>query len=141
MASEVQPLGYRGYIASRPFMGERAQQQVQNIIIMNYAQRENLHYLLSATEYAMADCTMILDQLLDELPQLQGVICYSLFLLPEQAERRRKVYDAVLAAGSEMHFAVERLVLRDAEDAARIEAIWLMRRALPLCPRELPAWN
>jgi sporadic carbohydrate cluster protein (TIGR04323 family) len=122
-------------------MGERAAQHVQNLVIVNYAERENLSYLLSATEYAMPDCFMMMEQLLDELPQLEGVICYSLFMLPRRPERREAIYDALIGARAEMHFAVERLVLREPRDIAGIEAMWLMRRVLPLCPKELPAWN
>ena len=141
MASTAKRSGYRGYIGSRPFMGENATQQVQNIVIVNYAEREKLHYLLSATDYAMPDCMMMLEQVIDELPQLEGAICYSLFMLPRQAERRQRVYQSVIDSGAEMHFAVERTVLRHEEDIPGIEALWLMRRALPHCPKELPAWN
>ena len=141
MASNPDRIGYRGYIASRPFMGERAAQHVQNIVIGNYAQREDLRFLLSATEYAMPNCFMMMEQLLDELPRLEGVICYSLFMLPQQPERREVIYDAVIEANAAMHFAVEGLVLRCGQDIPGIEAIWLMRNILPHCPKELPTWN
>lgn len=141
MASTAKRLGYRGYIGSRPFMGENPTHQVQNIVIVDYAKRENLCYLLSATEYAMHDCMMMLEQVLAELPHLGGAICYSLFMLPRQAERRQRVYLSVIESGAEMHFAVERTVLRRADDIPDIEALWLLRRTLPHCPRELPVWN
>ena len=44
----------RGYIFCRSFMGERAPQHVQNIVIRDYCKKNQLSYLLSATEYAMA---------------------------------------------------------------------------------------
>tara|TARA_B100000686_G_C16337604_1_gene736264 strand:- start:133 stop:558 length:426 start_codon:yes stop_codon:yes gene_type:complete len=141
MALTTERIGYRGYIGSRPFMGENATQQLQNIVIVNYAECENLYYLLSATEYAMPDCMMMLEQVLEELPQLEGAICYSLFMLPRQAERRQRIYRSVIDSGAEMHFAVERTVLRQEADVPGIEALWLMRRTLPYCPKELPAWN
>ena len=122
-------------------MGERAAQHVQNIVIGKYAERQKLHYLLSATEYAMPNCFMMMEQLLDELARLEGVICYSLFMLPPQSVQREAIYSAVLEADAAMHFAVEGLVLRSAPDVPKIEAIWLMRNILPHCPRELPAWN
>ena len=141
MALITERIGYRGYIGSRPFMGENVTQQVQNIVIVNYAEREDLRYLLSATEYAMPDCMMMLEQVLEELPHLEGAICYSLFMLPRQAERRQRVYRSVIVAGAEMHFALEHMVLRQDSDIPGIEALWLMRRALPHCPKELPVWN
>ena len=45
--------GYRGYVTSRPFMGERAPQHIQNIVIRDYCKKNNLLFLLSATEYVM----------------------------------------------------------------------------------------
>jgi sporadic carbohydrate cluster protein (TIGR04323 family) len=141
MASRPERAGYRGYISSRPFMGERAAQHVQNIVITNYAERENLRYLLSATEYAMPNCFMMMEQVLEELPLLEGVICYSLFMLPRQSAQREVIYHAVIDAKASMHFAVERLVLRSDTEIPDIEAIWLMRNILPHCPKELPAWN
>ena len=34
-------------------MGERVPQHVQNIVIKDFCQKNNLHFLLSSTEYAM----------------------------------------------------------------------------------------
>lgn len=141
MASNPERAGYRGYNASRPFMGERAAQHVQNIVISKYAERQNLHYLLSATEYSMPNCHMILEQLLGDLAQLEGLICYSLFMLPAQSAGREAIYQAVIEANATMHFAVEGLVLESERDIEKLEALWLMRNILPLCPKELPAWN
>ncbi len=126
--------GYRGYVTSRPFLGERAPQHIQNLVIRDYAKRHDFAYLLSATEYAMDGSQMILDQVLDDLGELDGIICYSIFQLPARAERRRAVYARVLAAGRELHGAVEGLVLRDAADARRIEDIWRVRQTLAACP-------
>ena len=41
--------GYRGYITSRPFLGERAPQHIQNLVIRDYAAKHGLDYLLSVT--------------------------------------------------------------------------------------------
>ena len=45
----------RGYIFSRPFMGERAPQHVQNIVIKDFCKSNSLEYLLSVSEYKMED--------------------------------------------------------------------------------------
>ena len=49
-------------------------------------------YLLSATEYAMPDCYLILEQVLADLAALDGVILYSMFMLPADTGRRRQIY-------------------------------------------------
>ena len=73
--------GVRGYIFSRPFLGERVPQHVQNLVIRDYCNKQGLQYLLSATEYAIANSHLILQQVLDELPRLKGIVFYSLFLI------------------------------------------------------------
>lgn len=128
------PDGYRGYIFARPFLGERVPQHVQNLMIRDYARRHGLAYKLSATEYVMPGCHMMLEQVLAELPVLEGMICYSIFQLPPDPRTRAEVYRRVIAAGAALHGALEELVVRDAADAGRIEDIWRVRRALDACP-------
>jgi sporadic carbohydrate cluster protein (TIGR04323 family) len=123
----------RGYVFSRPFMGERVPQHVQNLVIRDYCERNGLHYLLSASEYAMEDCHLILKQVLDEMPRLDGAVTYSLFQLPEDASERQEVYSRVLALGRTLHFAVEGLKINNEKDRDRVEILWRIRQTLPLC--------
>ncbi|EMJ92077.1 LIC12192 family sporadic carbohydrate cluster protein [Leptospira alstonii] len=125
--------GVRGYIFSRSFLGERVPQHVQNIVIRDYCQRNGLHYLLSATEYAMEDCHLILQQVLDELANLDGMILYSLFQLPMDSEIRNRFYDRILSSQKNCYFAVEGLQLNNREDAERIENLWKIKLILPYC--------
>ena len=129
--------GYRGYIASRPILGERTAQHVQNLVVRDYARRKELAYLLSATEYAMPGCFMILHQVLADIDQVQGIIAFSLFMLPTAAEQRAPIWNRVLEGGASLHFALEGLAADDAESVARIEDIWLVRGVLPACPGNL----
>jgi len=123
-------IGHRGYIASRPILGSRTPQHVQNLVIRDYAQRAGLMYKLSATEYAMPHCYIMLEQVLAELPTLRGIIAYTLFMLPERRERRLEVYRRVLDAGCSLHTAVEGLVLAGEADIGRIEDILSVQRAV-----------
>ena len=41
----------KGYIFSRPFLGERVPQHIQNIVLRDYSKKLNINFLLSATEY------------------------------------------------------------------------------------------
>lgn len=129
--------GYRGYIFSRPFLGERVPQHVQNLVIRDYCQRHGLAYLLSASEYAMPDSTLILRTLLRELPELDGIVAYSLFQLPAATEARKEVCEIVLQLGKSLHFAVEGLAMRSVSDHRRLETLWRLRAVLPYCPTRL----
>ena len=129
----------RGYIFSRPFMGERVPQHVQNLVIRDYCERNKLQYLLSATEYAMPGCHLILEQVIDELANIDGLVAYSLFQLPEDPLRRQKVYDDAISRsnGKSLHFAVEGLRVTTGSECERIETIWQIRQTLPRCPQHV----
>lgn len=129
----------RGYIFSRPFMGERVPQHVQNLVIRDYCERNKMQYLLSATEYAMPSSHLILEQVLDELSQIDGLVAYSLFQLPENPLHRQKVYDQALwrRKGKSIHFAVEGIRIVTGSECERIETIWQIRQTLPHCPQRV----
>lgn len=130
--------GYRGYIASRPVRGLMQPQQVQNLVVRDYAGRRGLTYLLSATEYAMPACYLILETVMRELPEIEGIICYSLFMLPERAARRRELYERIFASGCSLHGALENMAIVDWQDVVALEDIFLVDRiAAQAVPREL----
>ena len=114
-------------------MGERAPQHVQNIVIRDYCEKNNLSYLLSSTEYAMENCYLMLEQVLDELKFIDGIVAYSLFQLPEDQNSRLEVYKKILYSKKEIHFSVESLKITTQEDIEKIENIWLVRQSLPSC--------
>jgi sporadic carbohydrate cluster protein (TIGR04323 family) len=120
--------GHRGYIGARPLNGSRTPQHVQNIVIRDYARRKNLQFLLSAVEHIMPGSYMILEDVLDELPRLKGMICYSIFMLPPDESRRRKIYDRVLREGCELHAAVEEISIASMDDIQAVEDILLVNR-------------
>ena len=93
-----------------------------------------MSYLLSGTEYAIPGSSLMLQQLLDELEQLDGIILYSLFQLPEKKSSRLKIYQQVLAQKKSLHFAVETLVLQAEQDCQRIEDIWGVHQIMKNLP-------
>jgi sporadic carbohydrate cluster protein (TIGR04323 family) len=109
-------------------------QHVQNLVIRDFAYRNALAYKLSGTEYTMPGCYMMLEEILNELPQLEGIIAYTLFMLPRATERRRGVYRRVISSGKTLYGAVEGLRLSSWDDAARIEDIWRIQLALDHIP-------
>ena len=123
----------RGYIFSRAFMGERVPQHVQNLVIRDYCERNHLQFLLSAAEYAMPDCYLVLEQVLDELIEINGLVAYSLFQLPEDSERRKIIYEKISNQGKTLYFAVEGLSASTQEECEIIETLWRVRITLPYC--------
>tara|TARA_Y100001970_G_C14250263_1_gene871337 strand:+ start:834 stop:1244 length:411 start_codon:yes stop_codon:yes gene_type:complete len=125
----------RGYIFCRSFMGERAPQHVQNIVIRDYCKKNQLSYLLSATEYSMKNSYLMLEKVLVELKskKIDGIVAYSLFQLPENKKIRNKFYKRILKLKKEIHFSVEGLKITSKKDVEKIENIWLIRQSLPSC--------
>ena len=124
---------FRGYIFSRPFMEERVPQHVQNIVIRDYCSKKGIQYLLSGTEYAMKNSTLILRQLVKDLPSIDGIVAYSIFQMPEDDTERQSIFNSILSSKKEIHFAVEGLSLYDNESYRQIENIWRVKKTIPLC--------
>ena len=122
--------GHRGYIGARPLFGSRTPQHVQNLVIRDYCQQRGFRFLLSLTEYRMAGCYQMLEQAVDEAPSLDGIVLYSLFMLPEAAAARHSVYRRVLEAGATLHGAVEAFEIGCERDVARFEDLWLVKTFL-----------
>ncbi len=120
--------GHRGYIGSRPYDGDRVPQHVQNLVVRDYCRKHGHRFLLSATEYTMPACYMMLEEVIREAPSLEGVVLYSLFMLPERDKRRRDVCRRILAAGANLHGAVENVAIRSEGELERIENVWRVRR-------------
>jgi sporadic carbohydrate cluster protein (TIGR04323 family) len=115
--------GYRGYVFSRAVDDHRVPQHIQNLVIRDYTQRRKLHYLLSATEYAMAGSYLMLEQVLADLAAIDGIILYSMFMLPSSAAHRSGIYRKVIAAGRSLHAAVEGFALQSEADIERWENV------------------
>jgi len=115
--------GWRGYIFSREIGGDFIPQRVQNIVIRNYAQTKGMLFLLSATEYYMDNCYMMLNALLEDLDSIAGIIFYSVKLLPPDAIYRKKIYTALLSKGCGLQFALEELAIFQENDIELIEDI------------------
>lgn len=121
------PRHLRGYISSRPFQGERVPQHIQNLTLRDYCRRAGAVYLLSATEYAMPDTFLMLEQILNEVLAGEGIVAYSLFQLPPDEGRRRDIYSRILERSGSLHFALEGLSLVADSGISRLEDLWLVR--------------
>ena len=86
----------RGYNFSRPFMGERVPQHVQNIVIKDFCEKNKLNFLLSATEYSMKNSSYILNELINDLNNLYGIVAYSIFQLPESEKKRKEMLQIII---------------------------------------------
>ena len=130
----------RGYNFSREFMGERVPQHIQNIVIRQHCKNMKLHYLLSSTEYSMKNSSLIFDQIIEEIRNLHGVVVYSIFQLPENNFKRKKIYSKFIKNRKILYFANEGFKISNHKDAYRVEMIWLIKKNLINCPKANDIW-
>ena len=117
----------RGYIFSRPFLGERVPQHVQNLVIRDYCKKNQFQFLLSATEYTMPNSDIMLKQVISELDKINGIVAYSLFQLPINHEDRVIIIRSILEQKKEIHFACEDMRIQNNEDFEKIQNIWQIK--------------
>jgi|TARA_B100001063_G_C16622016_1_gene481201 sporadic carbohydrate cluster protein (TIGR04323 family) len=120
----------KGYIFSRSFMGERAPQHVQNIVIKDFCKNNSFDFLLSVSEYKMKNSFLILKDLLKKLKSIDGIVAYSLFQLPETLKERNKVLNIILNKKKIICFAVEKLEVRTKKDIKKINTLWKIKQSL-----------
>jgi sporadic carbohydrate cluster protein (TIGR04323 family) len=114
-------------------MEERVPQNVQNIVIRDYCSKKDIHYLLSATEYAMENSALMLRHLVQDMTAIDGIVAYSIFQMPEDDNERQSIFNSVLSLKKEIHFASEGLSLNDIDTCNHIERIWQVKKTLPNC--------
>mgnify|MGYP000182476464 CR=1 FL=1 len=119
----------RGYNFSRPFMGERAPQHVQNIVIKDFCNKNGLNFLLSATEYSMKNSSYILNELINDLENIYGIVAYSLFQLPEDEKKRKLMINKILKKKKKIFFACENLKVTNIKEMNSVETIWRIRKS------------
>ena len=127
----------KGYIFSRKFYDDRVPQHIQNLVLRNYCQVNKLNYLLSATEYAMKGSSLMLNKILNEIEEIDGLVFYSLFQLPQNKLERQKIYKIIINFKKEIHFAVEDMKIKNINDIEDIEQIIQIKQNLPYCLKSI----
>ena len=122
----------RGYIFSRPFLDERAPQHVQNIIIRDFCKKNSYHYLLSASEYRMGKSYSILEAMISNSQNIDGIVVYSLLMLPEKQNQRTKMLNKFIRKKKFFCFAVEDMTVKNSKDIKTINDLWKIKKALKI---------
>lgn len=110
-------------------MGERAPQHVQNIVIKDFCKKNKLNFLLSATEYSMKNSSYILNELINDLENLYGIVAYSIFQLPEDEKKRKSMLIKILKKKKKIFFACENLKVTNKNEMNSVETIWKIRKS------------
>lgn len=85
--------------------------------------------MLSVSEYAMENSSLILKDLLNNLSGLHGIAAYSVFQMPVDDKERQDIFEKILRKKKKIFFACENLEISKKEDITRIENLWLVKKA------------
>ena len=130
----------KGYISSRPLNDNVAvDQSIQNMVIRNSCNKRGFTFLLSATEYGMKNCFLILNQVLQDLKnnKFEGVAFYSLLQLPRSFKIREKIYKASILKGKTIFFCMENILIDKKNNIEKIEQIIKLQNSLKYCPKKI----
>ena len=79
----------------------------------------------------------MLKKVLNELDEVDGIVMYSLFQLPQSSFDREKVYKKILNKKKIIYFAVENLRLKYIYEKNHIENIIKIKTLLPSCIKKI----
>jgi sporadic carbohydrate cluster protein (TIGR04323 family) len=131
--------GYRGYVSSREFGGLRIPVPVQALVLRDWCQRNGKIYKLHLNENSFPHSYMVLEGMVRNLDGLEGMLMVSMFMLPQRPERRRAIYDRVLAQGVDLRFVMEDMAIASEADIEPVEEILSIHGALGHGPHLMPA--
>lgn len=120
--------GYRGYIFSRNINGNFIPQRVQNLVIRDFADRKKIFFKLSSTEYNMKNCYIMLNSLIKDINKIDGIIFYSIEMLPEDKKKALKLIDFIINKKKTVYFAVEEFKVSSKKDLKKIKEILLIKK-------------
>ena len=66
---------------------------------------------------------------------MDGIVAYSVFQMPYDNLKRKKIFDKILKKKKRLFFACENLKISNKKDIDRIENIWSLKKISYKCPK------
>ena len=130
--------GFRGYVTSRPFGQFNIPVPLQSLALRDYCQRNNLLYVLPVNENNFPHSYMVLEGMIQNLADYEGVVMYSMQMLPQRSERRRAIFKRILDQNCSVHMVLEGIVVNDAADVDKLEELIQLNQLASRSPKTLP---
>ena len=120
-------MNLKGYIFSRPFMGERVPQSIQNMLLRDYCKKKNYNFHLSSVEYCIEGSFIHLNNLVNNLKKYDGILAYSLFQLPHEPDIRSELLLKIIKNKKSFHCAIEDIEINNNQSIDKINDIWAIK--------------
>lgn len=131
---------FRGYISSRKLAdGSLIDQNIQNLVIRRACENNNFMFMLSATEYGMKNCYLMLNQVLLEINKnkFDGIAFYSIDQFPLKENLRKNIYDVILKKKKKILISQENIIIKSKIDVEKFENLFSIKSLLNFCPKKL----
>lgn len=118
-------MNLRGYIFSRDFSdGSFVDQSIQNSVIRQACEKNLYNFKLSATEYGMKNCFLMLEKLIEDLKSknIDGLAFYSIYQLPA-GEIKKKLFDIVLKKKKKIFFSKQDILVKNKNDINKLDEL------------------
>ena len=125
-------LNFKGYISSRKLNdGNFIPQKVQNLVIRSACEDKKFKFNLSATEYGMNECYLILNQILKDLEKnkYDGVAFYSIEQLPSDMKKIKLIFETVIKYKKVAFFSLENILVKNKKHLANILDIIKLKKS------------
>jgi sporadic carbohydrate cluster protein (TIGR04323 family) len=130
--------GYRGYVTSRPFGQYSIPVPLQSLALRDYCQRNNMLYVLPVNENIFPHSYMVLEGMIRDLTDYEGIVMCSMHMLPQRADRRRQIFEHIIQQGCSLHIVLEGIVISGPQDVEKIEELLQLNQIAARLPKDLP---
>jgi len=124
----------KGYVFTREFGSMRVPVPMQSLFLRDYCSRNNDIYVLHSGENIFPDSFIVLNAITKNITQFDGLVMTSLFMLPNDAGMRLRIFKEFIDNGKSMHFILENIILASSKDVKSIEELIQIRYSLKFTP-------
>jgi sporadic carbohydrate cluster protein (TIGR04323 family) len=129
--------GLRGYVTARGFGPYVIPVPVQSLTLRDYCTRKKLLYVLPANENCFPHSYLVLEGMVADLSGYEGVVMCSMFMLPQRAERRRRLCQRVFDQSCAIHLVIEDMIVTGPQDVDKLEELLVIDRLAAQAPRSI----
>jgi sporadic carbohydrate cluster protein (TIGR04323 family) len=115
---------YLGYNFCGAIQDRLYPQRLQNLCIRDYCHGKAITLSFSVSEYIDSTQSLMLFTQFEIAEKIQGIVFFSLLMLPKVPARRRQFYELVKQHGLEVHFALEDIALMSPNDQGWVERLY-----------------
>ena len=123
--------GFRGYVTSRAFGEYRIPVPLQSLALRDYCARNGMRFVLPVNENSFPHSYLVLEGIIEDLTNYDGIVMCSVHMLPQRPERRRRIYQRVLKQACSLHMVIEGFVVASPADVERVEELLRLNSLAP----------